>query len=433
MAVRQYIGARYTIKVYENESNNAEWTSNTAYERLTLVTYQNSTYLSKADVTASTGNPADNPEFWVETGFYNGQIAAILAQISSINDNIGNLTSLHTPVTSDLVNSINSVYDTSLAANKKFWYIGDSFLGGTGWGAYIDQALGKTDSLVSYENGIGFQNVGNLTGKNISEMVADVTPDPDVTDVIIVAGCNDCQSTYVNTIRDYVEAAIDAVRAKLPNAHIWVGFNGTYLKYSETYGPRIPYKGDIAFNIAYATQHKLNCAFMRSVGYSIQWSGLCSDAAGVHLNAAGLTFMARAIMNHLFGGGDSCPLQYKVVNHGITYSVLNLDSLYMYTEPGAVIFEDSSNPISLTARVFYTLYASDVNQVLIPSNTYQLAMTVPVTILHSGGAAYEDAIILPRTNQDFSIYVDNNYTGVTKIFVDKPASKTVPVLIREHP
>lgn len=77
MAVRQYIGARYVTKVYENSQDptSAEWEANINYEPLTMVTYNMGSYLSKKDVPASVGDPATNPTYWVQTGFYNGQIS----------------------------------------------------------------------------------------------------------------------------------------------------------------------------------------------------------------------------------------------------------------------------------------------------------------------------------------------------------------------
>lgn len=86
MATRQYIGARYVIKVYENTQNpeSAEWQSGTSYEPLTMVTYQNSSYLSKKAVPSTVGNPADNPSYWVVTGAYNGQIAHLQSEIDNI-------------------------------------------------------------------------------------------------------------------------------------------------------------------------------------------------------------------------------------------------------------------------------------------------------------------------------------------------------------
>lgn len=90
MSVRQYIGARYVTKIYENslDPSSAEWEGGRSYEPLTLVTYLNSSYLSKKDVPASVGDPASNPTYWVITGAYNGQITSLQAQIDQISNTL---------------------------------------------------------------------------------------------------------------------------------------------------------------------------------------------------------------------------------------------------------------------------------------------------------------------------------------------------------
>ena len=92
MSVRQYIGARYVTKIYENslDPSSAEWEAGVTYEPLTLVTYLNSSYLSKKDVPGSVGDPAANPAYWVVTGAYNGQIAYLQSEIDAINASIAN-------------------------------------------------------------------------------------------------------------------------------------------------------------------------------------------------------------------------------------------------------------------------------------------------------------------------------------------------------
>lgn len=88
MATRQYIGARYVIKIYENsqDPSSAEWEANTSYEPLTMVTYQNSSYLSKKAVPATVGNPPSNKNYWVVTGAYNGQIAELQRNVSTLTN-----------------------------------------------------------------------------------------------------------------------------------------------------------------------------------------------------------------------------------------------------------------------------------------------------------------------------------------------------------
>lgn len=90
MAVRQYIGARYVAKVYVNslDASSADWESGVAYEPLTMVTYNSSSYISRKDVPASVGNPVDNPSYWAVTGLYNGQISNLQNQIDALDGRI---------------------------------------------------------------------------------------------------------------------------------------------------------------------------------------------------------------------------------------------------------------------------------------------------------------------------------------------------------
>lgn len=88
--VRQYIGARYVTKAYENsqDPSSAEWETSMNYEPLTLVTYNYGSYLSKKEVPASVGDPASNPDYWTQTGFYNGQITLLNARVTKLEGEI---------------------------------------------------------------------------------------------------------------------------------------------------------------------------------------------------------------------------------------------------------------------------------------------------------------------------------------------------------
>ena len=72
--MRQYIGARYVPKFFEDSNGSSEWASGVAYEPLTIVTYNSNSYTSKKTVPATIGAPNLNPEYWVSTGIYNAQI-----------------------------------------------------------------------------------------------------------------------------------------------------------------------------------------------------------------------------------------------------------------------------------------------------------------------------------------------------------------------
>lgn len=113
--MKQYIGARYVIKIYENSNDpsTADWQENVNYEPLTMVTYNYGSYLSKKTVPANIGNPASNGAYWVQTGFYNGQIADLYNHIQNIESKIANLDTLEN-YTEDVTLSENS-----FSLNKK--------------------------------------------------------------------------------------------------------------------------------------------------------------------------------------------------------------------------------------------------------------------------------------------------------------------------
>lgn len=87
---RQYIGARYVPKFFENPNGTSEWVANTYYEPLTIVTYNAATYTSKIPVPNNVGNPTSNPEYWVLTANYNAQMEHVKDDIiEAVNERTG--------------------------------------------------------------------------------------------------------------------------------------------------------------------------------------------------------------------------------------------------------------------------------------------------------------------------------------------------------
>lgn len=83
MPTRQYIGARYVPKFYENGNNTSDWTPNTIYEPLTIVLYNGNSYTSKKYVPASVSSPDMNADYWAATGNYNAQIGTLENEIQT--------------------------------------------------------------------------------------------------------------------------------------------------------------------------------------------------------------------------------------------------------------------------------------------------------------------------------------------------------------
>lgn len=76
---RQYIGARYVPKFFENETTgDSSWMAGVSYEALTIVTYNGNSYTSKKPVPSSVGSPNENKNYWVLTGNYNEQLNSVM-------------------------------------------------------------------------------------------------------------------------------------------------------------------------------------------------------------------------------------------------------------------------------------------------------------------------------------------------------------------
>ena len=77
---RQYIGARY-VPVFADP---IEWSPDRVYESLTIVTFGNGSYTSKKPVPAGQ-SPSTSPEYWVNTGQYNGLLEEYKQEMERLN------------------------------------------------------------------------------------------------------------------------------------------------------------------------------------------------------------------------------------------------------------------------------------------------------------------------------------------------------------
>lgn len=83
---RQYIGARYVPKFFENpNTGDTTWLPGVAYEALTIVSYAGNSYTSKKPVPAGIGSPNTNTEYWASTGIFNAQVEQIRQEISAVS------------------------------------------------------------------------------------------------------------------------------------------------------------------------------------------------------------------------------------------------------------------------------------------------------------------------------------------------------------
>ena len=91
MAVRQYVGARYVPKFWDNGSGSTEWMPNIPYESLVVVTYMNNSYTSKVPVPATQIAPNVDTEHWALTGAYNAQVEQYRQEVVKLEQNVNSL------------------------------------------------------------------------------------------------------------------------------------------------------------------------------------------------------------------------------------------------------------------------------------------------------------------------------------------------------
>ena len=105
MAIRQYIGARYVPKFMGTYDVTQE------YEALSVVDNGLGTsYISRIPTPA--GTPLTDRNYWIVYGASSGAVINLQNQIDDINRAMGDIEDLDTPVTTSVVESINSVYET---------------------------------------------------------------------------------------------------------------------------------------------------------------------------------------------------------------------------------------------------------------------------------------------------------------------------------
>lgn len=88
---RQYIGARYVPKFWDNGSGSTDWTPNIPYESMVVVTYMNNSYTSKVPVPATQIAPNVDTEHWALTGAYNAQVEQYRQDVIKLEQKVNSL------------------------------------------------------------------------------------------------------------------------------------------------------------------------------------------------------------------------------------------------------------------------------------------------------------------------------------------------------
>ena len=358
MATRQYIGARYVIKIYENSqvAGSAEWEADTSYEPLTMVTYQNSSYLSKKAVPATVGNPAVNGDYWVVTGAYNGQIAQLQADIDTLQ--------------------------SVVSQNRKFILLGDSFgygitppsyssVNGVGWIKWFENTVGYFCD-VYYPDVTVLPGVAGFASSlpfltMLQSLNSTITNKDEITDIVVLGGTNDVSQNNVTktAIISAINSFMAYCRTNYPNAHVKIGILSTRIQHM--------YVDSAKTLEAYRTCSNYGAEFISDgIGLYSKPDTICSDET--HLTQAGYEYYTPYVNNLILSGHTSYEFLFRLpitldadqVTYAGEGSYLQIELVYtphyiksklmsnVFTSPYLVILErnwPSANHLTLAAAL----------------------------------------------------------------------------------
>lgn len=201
-----YIGNQYKIKIYKNSvDNSAEWESNKSYEPLTIVTYQNNSYISSQTVPTSIGSPKSNPTYWRITGKITKRKYVL------VGDSFG----------CGIVNTGQAWVDgwidyfAAMFPNDVFYYdpAGDTQFSGTSAFTTTSNKNFVGELQYTYNN-----KLGN-------------TKPNEITDVVVLGGTNEVSGKTTDEIASAITTFCNKSRELFPNANIVIGIVGAQGQY----------------------------------------------------------------------------------------------------------------------------------------------------------------------------------------------------------
>lgn len=209
---RQYIGARYVPKFFENpNTGDSTWLAGVPYEPLTIVTVLGNSYTSKKAVPSGIGAPNTAPEYWINTSNYSAQIDE------------------YRQITEAVADEVDAVKEF-LVGVRNVVCVSDSY-GRVAhpWAGYLADMLPPGSTVFNASmSGYGFAPSGYtapfLRLITPGETAQSVPADYDltaVTDIIVAGGFND-RHTNIATIKSAISTFVQYAKEHYPNARLFL-------------------------------------------------------------------------------------------------------------------------------------------------------------------------------------------------------------------
>lgn len=339
--VKQYVGARYVPKF----ASPVEWASDTSYEALTIVTFNNASYTSKIPVPPTVGNPANNPKYWALTGNYNAQVEEYRQETVNVKNSINEEVSNRENADNILQQNI----DTLKTHPRNFILIGDSFsigvngddntkkLDNGGWIKRFANTVSGYCNVYWYDRSAyeGIMGGGFGTSPNFLDtlkLIENNNPSMDklsITDIIVLGGTNE-STDNLNAIDTGISNFMNYAKPNYPNAKIGIGIIGSKGYYYVTTGIAEHYSHCTNYGAYY-----IDCA----IYIYCQLSFIGKD--GLHLTESGYDMTQQYVNNVILSNKSQ---MHYLVSSDITFNVkpaIHHASIYHN-------FTDSSETVSIT-------------------------------------------------------------------------------------
>lgn len=341
---RQYVGARYVPKFFENPDGSWDWAVGFQYEPLTMVKYGTNTYTSKQLVPDTIGTPNLNPQYWANTGDVSGSINNLQQRMVVVENETSENTSY-------------IAKEIKKTGNRKFIFIGDSYAhasgSNNGWLDLLIPMLGivyNVDYWAADNGGACFCNTANSFLMLLNSIT--VTSPNDITDIVVVGGAN--ESGYsVSLIKSTIQTFITTATNLYPNAVVRIAFAGG----NNNAANKVHM---IEALCGYSSQ---KAQFIQNVSYSTSPND-SFQADGIHPTPAAYTRMANSIYGALLGGTEN---NYRVTTRNLGDVMEDINGAKMSSAATVVnditciTFNDFShqitfaNPVSLAQNINFKI------------------------------------------------------------------------------
>ena len=283
---RQYIGARYVPKFFENPNGGCDWIKALSYEPLTVVTYLGNSYTSRKFVPLNT--EITNSEFWCPTGNYNAQIEEYRKETSDYSSKV------------ELYSK--KVDDWLYFTGKNILIIGDSIsdesVNPPNWVARAKEHLSGVASITNV-------SVAGAHYNEIPSMISKFETLNEFDLIIVEMGVNDFKrNDKMSVFNTNVRSALQSIRDKNGKANVFII---TPISCTSTESNTLGYNLQMYRACLVGVCKDLNYPFMNGTDLPYLTSGAGYDYLpdGTHPSKEYADFMCRMILNKIATGGDS--------------------------------------------------------------------------------------------------------------------------------